>query len=228
MRTFTQKFLLVAGLAGLALAYQNCGSKHSFSPDELQGIAEDSSSRLPDAQIPASNGGVAPAPVIPGEINAKLQLGDMMMRSMASLTGVPVTNAAVVAEYNLRSASMAGSFDPQAVTSPLMIAVTNLASVYCNTIITTESAQAAAARRLFSTVDFAVAINAAGYDNMVKRLSQVLWGRDLTAAELSILQTRFTAFNNGFAAGTAAGTRTRNTTLYACSAMLSVFDVLTF
>ncbi len=226
MRSFTQKLVLLVGLSGLALAYQNCGSKHAMTPDELASLAADSASRTPDSSLP--DGGVGPTTVKPGEINAKLQLGNQLMKSLSALTGVPFTTAAVVTEYNLRAPVMAGSFDPQAVTSPLMIAVTDLASVYCNTIITTEQAQAAAARRLFGALDFNAAMSAASYDTMVKNLAQKFYARDLSPAELSTMQTNNTAFQTGFAANVAAGTRTRTTALYACTAMLSVFDVLTF
>lgn len=224
MRTFTQKLVLVAGIAGLALAYQNCGSKHAMTPEQLQAMADDAASRTPDAPI----GGVNTPPAVLGQPSTKLQLGDMVMRSMSNVTGVPVNNNAVVTEYNLRAAAMSGTLDPQAFTSPLMISVTDLASVYCNTAITTESAQAEAQRRLFTPYNFAAAPNAAQFDALVANLSQKLWGRALTAAEVTIFQQRFTAFNAGFAANTSAANRARYSALFACTAMLSSVDFLTF
>lgn len=222
MRSLTQKLVLLVGLAGLAIGYQNCSAKHTI--DE----ASNATSFNVTPTTTTEPGSVVQPPATLGDPSSKLQLGDQVMRSLSALTGVPVTNGAVVTEYNLRAPSMAGSMDPSSVTSPLMVAVTDLASVYCNTIITTEQAQTATARRLFGAVDFTLTPTAASYNTLVTNLAQKFWGRAITPGELAILTTNFTTLQSQFAANVAAATKARTTALFACTAMLSVYDVLTF
>jgi len=148
--------------------------------------------------------------------------------TMSNVTGSYLANSAQQrTEYDGRTGALSQSDSIADVNAPLQMAASSLAGVFCNDLVTRESA-AGATRKFFTGVNFGV--NLAGnttqsYAASIEAMSQSFYGRSLSQEEYNIL----TGFYNSFAstAGTAAA-GTRNLYVATCAGMLASFDAITF
>ncbi len=156
---------------------------------------------------------------------------EQMFKSMSSVTNTPIS-ASSMNEYNARQAVFASGYDLKLVTSPMLIAVTNLSSVFCNETVTRERNLPASQRRLFSDIDFTKSINDVSTQNFqgaAQKMSQAFWGRSPSSVELQILSEGKAEFFSALTAQEASATASsRNLMLFTCTAMLSSFDSYQF
>lgn len=156
---------------------------------------------------------------------------EQVYKSMSSLTGTPFNNQ-TMNEYNARQAVLASGFDLKMITSPMLISITNLASVFCNETLSRESALPADQRKFFGDVDFskgATNIDPASYSSVSGKLSMAFWGRSPSSEEAQVLNEGKNEFVAALAAADAMNANSsRNLMLFTCTGMLSSFDTYTF
>lgn len=156
---------------------------------------------------------------------------EQMLKSMSSLTNTPV-NGALMNEYNNRQAVFAGGNDLKLVTSPMLIGVTNLSSVFCNETLNRETGLPAAQRRLFGDINFASNVRNVSEQNfagVADKLSRAFWGRAPSSEELQILVIGKNEFVTALTTQEAnANASSRNLMLFTCTAMLSSLDAYQF
>lgn len=203
---------LVVG--GISVTFNNCG-KPAFTE-------RDSS----------SNGVQASSLIVKttDDRNYSLQSAQQLSASLSSVTGVDLTNS-ILNEYQSRKTLMTENQSVASVTSPMMIAITNLSSQYCGELLSKESKLAAANRRFFSSIDFNAGVSANGQSKIMAAtfsMAKSFLGRELTGEERQIMTEGYTEFVGALPAnGAASSNSTRNALLFGCSSVLSSFDFLT-
>jgi hypothetical protein len=158
--------------------------------------------------------------------------GEQVLRGMLSVTGTAITERNQIrTEYNTRSSLFASSYDLQAVTSPMMIAVTNLASEVCRATVDRERILPSEQRKFFRGVDFSrgpASITEDVYMSNLRTMAMSFWGRDLNDSEIRALADGRTEFQAGIPNGQASSNvQTQSLLLFSCTAMLGTFDALT-
>ncbi|WP_413561051.1 hypothetical protein [Bdellovibrio sp. HCB209] len=152
--------------------------------------------------------------------------------SMTRVANVTNISTALSNEYTNRYGALAGGNDLSMANGPLMLSATSLAGEVCNSVLTTEKAQAAGDRSFFGSVNFATGVSSvtdAQFNASVRGMARSYWGRNETAAELAALQ----AYKGEFITALAANVRTQaastnNLMLSTCAAMLSSLDAITY
>lgn len=156
---------------------------------------------------------------------------EQMLKSMASLTETPV-NGTIMNEYNNRQAVFAAGNDLRLVTSPMLIAVANLSSVFCDETLRREINQPAAERRIFTDINFTTNVRAITNQNfsvVTGKLSRAFWGRGPSSEEMQILVQGKDAFVAALTTQEAnANASSRGLMLFTCTAMLSSLDSYQF
>lgn len=156
---------------------------------------------------------------------------EQVYKSMSSLTGT-TSNPRTMAEYNARQSVLSSSFDLKTITSPMLISITNLASVFCSETLAREVPLQSAERKFFANVDFtkgAKSIDPAAYTSTIGKLSNAFWGRSPSSEETQVLNEGKEDFVSAMtAADVASATSSRNLMLFACTGMLSSFDSYSF
>lgn len=211
MRRFLPIMICTSLIAFAGLIFQNCGDG-SFIPHHSE---ENFSSTLNN---------IAYNPYA-------LLTGDQIVRSMYSVTALPPSNL-VTKEYELRNSSFASNYELKSITPPMLIGITNLASVFCSETLTSEVAMTANQRKLFNSIDFTNSLSAMSADNYLTTLDKMavqFWGRSMTPAEQDILIDGRTDFMSSMNAKELADkAQTQQFMKYTCSAMLSSFDAISF
>ncbi|MEK2690674.1 hypothetical protein [Bdellovibrio sp. GT3] len=157
---------------------------------------------------------------------------EQTMASMMRVTNVTAVSTALSSEYNNRYGALAAGNDLSMANGPLMLSATSLAGEVCNSLLTTEKAQAAAQRAFFGSVNFAAGVSSltdAAFESSVRGMARSYWGRNISMEELALLQGYKTEFIAALAA--AARTQAASTNglmLSTCAAMLSSFDAITY
>lgn len=209
--------LVLVAMAAVTMTFQNCGP---------QGLLQYEQASVSD---PGST--VDPVTFFDQRNDMKMMTGDQVYRSMSALSGVPPENAATTTAYNLASTTLADNFSLNAISSPLLLNVTNLGATFCDQAINSESA-AGAVRKIFVGVNFAAAVSqlsGATYTTWIQAMSQQFWGRPLTSAEESILNQARADHVAAIAANqVTAVAQTRILALAICTAMISSNDSFTF
>lgn len=210
------KYLLLSS-ALLILSYQNCGQTFFDTPRSQDFSSVEGTSYSEEYKL--SN------PVA-------LLSSEQILKSMASVTGVPLSNGAVNNEYNQRSGLFAANYELKNVNSPMLMGIANLASVFCNQALTTEAALADGNRKFFNGVNFNVGASSysdAAFQRSMSTLGLAFWGREITSKELGILTQGKADFLSEYTTAELANSAsTRNLALYSCTAMLASPDSYTF
>jgi len=157
---------------------------------------------------------------------------EQTLASMLKVTNVTTASTAALTEYTSRYGSLAAGNDLNMANGPLMLGSTSLAGEVCNTLVTQETAAAAAARNFFGSINFATGIASvdnASYALAIRGMARSFWGRNESANELAML----TAFKQEMsdaltAANRTAAASTRSLVIGTCAAMLSSLDALTY
>ncbi len=203
-------FTLIA--LAMTLVYQNC-------------------SRLSSSQSSSQSSWVEESEVNVTSVPYALLSSEQVLRSMASVTDTPV-NGTITNEYNRGQSVLAGGFDLKMVTSPMLMATTNLASTFCNETLNKEIARPVDQRKLFRNIDFtksAFVLTDANYQSTLQFLSSAFWGRALSENELEILLSAKGEFMTPLTDAEQKQTASsKNLMLYTCTAMLSSFDSISF
>lgn len=156
---------------------------------------------------------------------------EQVYKSMSSLTGTE-SNPRTMAEYNARQSVLSSNFDLKTITSPMLISITNLASVFCNETLAREVALQSGERKFFGNVDFskgAKNIDPVTYTSAIGKLSNAFWGRSPSSDEAQVLNEGKEDFVSALTAtDVASANSSRNLMLFACTGMLSSFDAYSF
>ncbi len=164
-------------------------------------------------------------------VNEKALLSaDQVLKSMTSVTGVPI-DGQITDEYNRQQDVLAGSFNLETVTPPMLMGITNLAAEFCNKLVAREAGIAdMATRKQFKTINFTVRpenLQAQDYTAAVNSLAMSFWGRETTTAELANFEEARTAFLAGRDMARPVTQNTNSLMLLICTGMLSSFDSYT-
>lgn len=129
-------------------------------------------------------------------------------------------SATTVAAYNGATSSLSLEGNPQDLNSAMLLAVTKVASEMCNDLINVE--KTVATRNYFS--GFTLSGSGDGsqpfdQNKTLNKFSNACWGRDVTAEERQLFETKFTA-----------GTITKDAkgALLLCTTMLSSAEALRY
>ncbi len=213
--------LAILALSAVTLTFQNCGPQGVL---EQPGAVDQSS--VTELVIDD------PIVAFDQRNDMKVMTSDQVYRSMSSLTGVDLGNTIAQNDWrNNRTNTLADNFSLNAITPPLLLNLTNLAGIFCDESLKVETV-ATATRRLFVGVNFAEPVSALSgpaFGSFVQNLSQVLWGRTITAAEQTMLEQARSNHDNAIVAAQRANVaETRRLALMVCTAMLSSNDSFTF
>lgn len=213
--------LLLAGMGLVSITFQNCGPQGALVMEESGEGSFGSSGLDSDPKVAFDQ-----------RNEMKILTSDQVYRSMSSLTGVDLGNTAAQNDWrNNRTNSLSDNFSLNAVTPPLLLNLTNLAGIFCDEAIKAETATNAT-RRLFTGVNFQGQVNTlsgAAFTSYISNLSQIFWGRAVTAGEQTMLEQARTAHNASIAANQQTNVaETRKLVLMVCTAMLSSNDAFTF
>lgn len=156
---------------------------------------------------------------------------EQVFKSYSSVTGVAPTQG-ITQDYNNRQAVLASSFNLKTVTSPMLIAATNLGSSFCFELITREMALQANQRAFFTAIDFTrgiASVTDSAFQSSIQNMSYAFWGRSPNSQESVILNEERESFANDFTAAEAGNRNsTRELMLFSCTAMLVSFDTISF
>jgi hypothetical protein len=184
--------------------------------------------------VGGGGGGGGSAPVqapAPTANPVALLSSEQVLKGMASVTGVPV-NATIMTEYNTRSAVLATGNDLGMVNSPMLIGLTNLASQFCQQLVTNEAAMAAASRRFTASIDYTKGVSSvtdANYSAVTNAMAMAFWGRPASSDENTILLQAKADFISGLTGSAlTAASGTSNLMLYTCTGMLASFEAYSF
>ncbi|UYL08494.1 hypothetical protein B9G69_015735 [Bdellovibrio sp. SKB1291214] len=222
MNKKTVKFLfyVLPSMFLITVSFNNCGRY-----GDLEGSSD----------LSSTSSSSTPAEVTDSEalgIPYALLSAEQTFASMLRVSNVTTVSPALAAEYDNRYGALAAGNDLSMANPPLMLGATSLAGEVCNSVLTTEKAQAAASRAFFGSVNFATGVSSvtdAQFNSSVRGMARSYWGRNETAEELALLNT----FKSEFITALAANARTQaastsNLMLATCSAMLSSFDALSY
>lgn len=203
----------------LQLTFSNCG-RMGVDPELVKGTADSASL---SADVPSLGS---------GDTNRKLLTADQIQRSFADLTGVSVFNEVTTSAFKASAAILPDDFNVRTTTSPYLVAVTNLASDYCDQSIKQSTTGAGSIDGLpFRSLPLESAVNqldGINYKNYVQALAKRFWGRSASAEELQAFVDARAEFVAGIESNPSSPAHTRALALFVCSAMLSSFDTITF
>lgn len=159
-------------------------------------------------------------------VNTSMLTADQLLRSMSSLTGVPV-DSAVNAEYARLRSAFGETFSLHKVTAPMLLSLTSLAGVFCARAVDREAALPSDQRKLFKYVNFAAPVssfNNEAYTDAVNGLALRFWSRQPKASESSLIRNSRDAFVQGISGTISDVKYTKHLAVYLCTATLSSFD----
>lgn len=173
--------------------------------------------------------------VTQGEDLFKVSLDDSLLSaaqvyaSMSELTGVVPDNNTIT-EWNNARTALPDNYKVAAMSAPLLVATANLGSRFCNQTLDAEVGKVLAERRLYKDVDFSKGLNMltdAEFNNTVKNIGNIFWGRAISDVELGLFNTfRAEFFAELRTNERTAANKTRALMLGVCTAMLGSFDSL--
>jgi hypothetical protein len=146
--------------------------------------------------------------------------------SMSAVTGVPKTNAVVLAYYNQAYRRLSETGAVGTVNGPLLLTTTILASRFCGQFVAMEAALPAAQRRAHQMVDFTKTQSGLTTDvltNVVNNYGSLFWGRSPDSVER---QTALTLVQDAMAGQTESVDMTRKALLAACTNYLGGLEFI--
>ncbi len=159
-------------------------------------------------------------------VNTSMLTADQILRSMSSLTGVPVDDS-INAEYARLRSAFGESFALEKVTAPMLLSLTSLAGVFCSRAVAREAALPMAQRKMFKLVNFSgpvAAFNNDAYTDAVNGLTMRFWSRQPKASESSMIKNSRDAFVQAITGPITDVKHTKHLAVYLCTATLSSFD----
>lgn len=159
-------------------------------------------------------------------VSSSMLTADQLLRSMSSLTGVPV-DMEVEAEYEKLRSAFGETYDLKKVTAPMLMSMTSLAGVFCNKAVNREAALASGSRVMFKLVDFGKSVssfNNAPFSDAVSGLSVRFWGRAIKTTESSMIRMGRDEFVQGIVGELTNVQHTKSLAVFLCTGMLSSFD----
>jgi hypothetical protein len=209
LKNLKTQALLPVLAAGLLFGFQNCGA----------GLLQTSSTSSPSF----TEGDGSMNLVSNDKVAVGVNYSENVLASMLSATGV-TPDATTLQSYADKKTKIAESGKPESVTSPMWMAITNLAGDVCMNLVTQEKALPAASRGFYNLVDFAAGptkLSAAAKADVVRRMARSFWGRNETPQEKTVIVA---AMDDAFSAASDNGTETENEMLFVCTALLSSLD----
>ena len=140
-----------------------------------------------------------------------------VLKSMVSCTGLQQAsqNTQNVYKNSKNSFSLEGA--AASVNAPMWMAITSLAGEVCRDLVSQESAQESANRKIFTHVDFSgnpTSLEDSTVAQIVRKMARACWGRNETKGELDTVLGNFR--------GTfSSGDNIRSATMFLCTGVLS-------
>lgn len=159
-------------------------------------------------------------------VNTSMLTADQILRSMSSLTGVPV-DSSINAEYGRLRSAFGETFELEKVTAPMLLSLTSLAGVFCTKAVNREAALPAGQRKLFKLVNFSAPVssfNNDAYSDAVNGLALRFWSRAPKASESSMIKNSRDSFVQAITGTITDVKYTKHLAIYLCTATLSSFD----
>lgn len=122
---------------------------------------------------------------------------NQVLQNMETVTGV-VADANLRNYYKNKTDILSTNGDPDSVTAPMWLAITEISSRMCNALVEKEAGLAPEERLFFNNVDFTRApsnISQSNRDLIVRKISRSFWGRNETDAEKLDLLNGFNEVN---------------------------------
>jgi hypothetical protein len=161
-----------------------------------------------------------------------LLTGEQMFKSFIQLTNINGANlSAVTTEFNARKGMQSIDNDLNYVTSPLLLATTNLAGEVCNTLITKEQPLATAQRKFFKDINFSSVVNSIAdnsWTSTFQVFSKTFWGRDASPEEIALYQDTLKLFRASLAANENTTNTAKNLAQITCVSTLASIEVISF
>lgn len=212
--------LLVLIFGALSVVGFNCGRPQFQVDQNLVSYSNDSSS----AMLVSSSDKVDTA--------WALLTSEQVFRSMLSLTNQSQPTTAMINEYNSRAGGLGVTTNLNLMNGPMMIAVTSLAGIVCDGLITKEAAMMSGQRTFYNSIDFTKGpslVSDTAYADMVSRFSNHMWGRDLDQDEQAIYAGYLSEFRTNLSATDVnLASQTKVLALSVCTSALSTFDSYTY
>lgn len=157
---------------------------------------------------------------------------EQILTSFTQMTGVKIPQSAVIDFYVARSSTLPERSELSAVTAPLLLNVTNIASMFCIQLYDQEVSKPAKDRLYLEAFDPAkgpAQIADTMLAEIVRKMARNFWGRNENAEELLAFKDFYVEY---LAALTAAEKisplQSRGAFVGVCSAALSSLDAITY
>lgn len=201
----------------LMMSFQNC------APGVVQ-----------STKLPSTGGGIAETPLNIDEDTKPVTVtySENLITSMQLQTGLQTLSTRTVNANTSAKEKISETGKADSVNAPMWMAVTNLAGEVCLDLVTDEKAKAAGSRRFFGQVDFTRApasFSADAKSDMIRRMARNFWGRNETVAEKTVIVSSLDgAIADPRRANANDAAETEDILVYACTAMLSSLNAITF
>lgn len=164
------------------------------------------------------------------KLDESLMTASQTYLSMSELTGVQ-PNTATMNEYErLAKTALSESQRVASITAPIMMTTANLASRFCEQVVTNEKAQASTDRRFFSAIDFSKGLALLSDDSLdmvANQISFKMWGRAAGEAELAAFRQFKLAYYEVIDANQKNNVvQTERFALSLCTAGLSTYEAM--
>ena len=218
--------LSLLAIALIAVVFQNCAPEAGVVSMTSTGVAF-----VPTEGGGEGGGGGGPImEPLPDTKAVGVTASETIVYSMLNQTGLTTLSAEAMADVQAQLNRVPESGAVDGVSSPMWMAVTNIAGILCEQLVIQERALGTAStnRRFFLNVDFGLGpskVTAAQRADVVRRMARSFWGRNETAAELYMVNQ---ALDEGYRPGNASavdnGLQTEGAMMLVCTAMLSALD----
>jgi hypothetical protein len=214
MNNLNYKIAVFVLLAVMVSAFTHCVQNAPI------GGSSSSSSRSPSSSTTSTQ---TPEQVLnQAQVEVGLRSFEQINYTFAELTGVPVSNGTINSTYSAVEASLPTDNDVKVLQSSNMVAISRLASEYCNQLISSGSFNTDR-DRIFGAGLFSIVPSRVDERAMVEMMTNALWGKDvIDPAELDnarkMLEQLFVDISKAEADNTAA---TVKITKGVCTAALS-------
>ncbi len=121
------KLALLGVMTLILAAFTHCGAE---KPKDL--------GRGPTSNNSTSGGGSVEEVINATQVTTGVKNHEQLLYTMSALTGVPSTNAAVLATYNQVASSLPTSTDVKALLAPNQVAIVKLAAEFCNQLVSSQ------------------------------------------------------------------------------------------
>lgn len=196
-----RRIILFTTLIGIVLlAYTNCGQMYSLSTasrDPIEFPVEDLKFKVKTASILRST---------------------RAHDSFNSCLGVANPSGNSKIQYASKKSLLSAEGDPDAINSPMLFALTNIAFEVCMDLINLEKVKLSQERKIFTKINFSQSLNQTSSEDLsdvINNISRSCWGRSASLVEKNILVEGLSEISN---------LNNISAMSYLCTSMLGAFS----